>query len=111
RYDWFVHLERPWKTTPFATPSYMRSYGFIVDPVRTSMNPNQLPVGFAKRYDASLGETFLDVSCAACHTGELHIVKDGHRVGVRVDGGQALQNITATKPGTLGNDLLMSLVS
>ena len=56
RYDWLVHLEMPWGRKRFADPAHLRSYGFIVDPERTAANPDQLPVGFAKRFDPELGD-------------------------------------------------------
>jgi len=86
RYDWLVHLEMPWGKERFANPAHLRSYGFIVDPEPTAANPDQLPVGFAKRFDPELGEAVLDVTCAACHTGQLVVDRGGKRTALRVDG-------------------------
>jgi hypothetical protein len=53
RYDWLVHLEMPWGKKRFADPAHLRAYGFIVDPEPSLQNPDQLPVGFAKRFKQS----------------------------------------------------------
>ena len=111
RYKWFVHLELPWSTKRFANPDHMRAYGFIVDLGPTQMNPDQLPVGFAKRHDPELGDDLLDITCAACHTGQINAVsKDGRRVAIRIDGGAAMHAFTAMKPGHFGPVLLDSLL-
>jgi hypothetical protein len=111
RYDWFVNLERPWKTDRFREPKYMRGYGFIVDQESTDKNPHNLPIGFAKSWDPRSASMMLDLTCAACHTGELQVVKNNKRIAVRIDGGQAMHAITSTKPGSFGLDLMTSLVS
>ena len=66
-----------------------RPTGFIVDPEPTAANPDQLPVGFARRFDPELGEAVVDVSCAACHTGQLVVDRGGKRTALRIDGGPA----------------------
>jgi hypothetical protein len=71
RYDWLVHLEMPWGKKRLADPAHLRSYGFIVDPERTAANPDQLPVGFAKRFDPELGDDLLDISARPAITGQL----------------------------------------
>ena len=111
RYDWLVHLEMPWGERRFADPAHLRSYGFIVDPQPTGANPDQLPVGFARRYDPELGEAVLDITCAACHTGQLVVDRGGRRTGVRIDGGPAAHAFTATKLGHFVPTLAASLAS
>ena len=111
RYDWLVYLERPWKQDRFASPQYMRSYGFIVDPADSPKNPGGLPVGFAARYAVKDNEMMLDMTCAACHTGELLVVKDGKRTSVRIDGGSAHNDLTSMKPGRFAGDLAISLLN
>jgi hypothetical protein len=98
RYDWLVHLEMPWGKKRFADPAHLRAYGLIVDPEPTVANPDQLPVGFAKRFDPELGEAVLDISCAACHTGQLVVDRGGRRTAVRVDGGPASHAFTTSCP-------------
>jgi hypothetical protein len=110
RYDWLSHLERPWKAERFAEPKYMRAYGFIVDPAQAKQNPGNLPVGFAARYDPKYNEMMLDLNCAACHTGELQVVKDNQRTSVRIDGGSGHQDFTGNKAGQFATDLAVSLL-
>jgi mono/diheme cytochrome c family protein len=111
RYDWLVHLEMPWGVARFADPAHLRSYGFIVDPAPTPANPDQLPVGFAKRYDPELGEAVLDISCATCHSGQLVVTRGGKRTAVRIDGGSAAHAFTTTKLGHFVPTLTASLAS
>ena len=112
RYRWFVNLEKPDSTERFADPTHMRSMGFIVDNVRTPNNPDQLPVGFTQHFDPIYKEEFLDVTCAACHTGELHVVsKAGEQVAIRIDGGQGMHAFTHLQPGQFGPALLGSLAT
>jgi hypothetical protein len=51
------------------------------------MNPDGLPVGFAK--DAGDERAWLGFNCAACHTTEIHY----KGVGYRIDGGPAMGDI------------------
>ena len=111
RYDWLVNLEMPWGTKRLADPAHLRSYGFIVDPEPTAANPDQLPVGFAKRFDSELGEAVLDISCATCHTGQLVVSRGGKRTALRVDGGPAGHAFTTTTIGHFVPTLTASLAS
>jgi mono/diheme cytochrome c family protein len=111
RYSWFVHLEVPWGTTRFADPQRMSAYGFLVDSVPSPLNPDRLPVGFTSHYDARFGENVLDLTCAACHTGELTVNKNGKRYGLRIDGGPAMHAFTAMHVGDFGPELLGSLTA
>ncbi|HXE30722.1 MAG TPA: di-heme-cytochrome C peroxidase [Terriglobales bacterium] len=107
-YDWLADLERPWKALPFASPAYMRGYGFIAAQASPA-NPGGLPVGFAARWDPASGQRMLDVTCALCHSGELDVVRDGVRTAVRIDGGPAMHDLTSTRLGHFSTDLLASL--
>ncbi|HEY6552695.1 MAG TPA: di-heme-cytochrome C peroxidase, partial [Vicinamibacteria bacterium] len=111
RYDWLVHLEMPWGKKRFADPVHLRAYGFIVDPEPSLQNPDQLPVGFAKRFDPELGEAVLDLSCAACHTGQLVVERAGRRTALRIDGGPASHAFTTTRLGHFVPTLVASLAS
>jgi mono/diheme cytochrome c family protein len=111
RYDWLVNLEMPWGKRRLADPAHMRSYGFIVDPEPTAANPDQLPVGFARRFDPELGEAVLDISCATCHTGQLVVSRAGKRTALRIDGGSASHAFTTTKLGHFVPTLTASLAS
>src|SRR5450755_1264962 len=110
-YAWFVNLETPLGTTRFASPERMNAYGFLVDGAPTAANPDRLPVGFTSHYDVGLGAPVLDITCAACHTGELVVNKNGKRYGLRIDGGAAMHAFTTPKPGNFTLELLASLTS
>jgi mono/diheme cytochrome c family protein len=111
RYSWFANLERPWGQNRFADPAYLRALGFIVDPVPSHRNPDQLPVGFAKRFDERLQDYVLDITCAACHTGQLNITRGGRTTAIRIDGGQAMHAFTAMEIGHFLPVLLGSVAS
>jgi len=111
RYSWFVNLERPWSSQRFADPERMREYGFLVDLQPSAANPHQLPVGFTHHFGADEQDDMLDVTCAACHTGQLNAVKDGKRIAIRIDGGQAMHAFTDMKPGDFLPDLILAMTA
>ena len=110
RYSWFVHLERPLSKRRLAEPEFMRRYGFVVD-APSSRNPDGLPVGFSKHFDRDLNEEMLDLTCAACHTGQLHITRDGRTTAVRIDGGSAIHAFTDSNLGHFVPTLMSSIAS
>ena len=111
RYEWFGALELPLSRAKFAAPDYLARFGFLVDPEQqpSPQNPGNLPVGFARHADDESGEHYLDISCAACHTGELRYKGQS----VRIDGGAALHSLASTVPtirgGSFGQSLGMSM--
>jgi hypothetical protein len=111
RYSWFVHLERPWGYDRFADPDHLRRLGFIVDPMPTHDNPNQLPLGFTKHFDPQLNEDVLDITCAACHSGQINVTRNGRTTGIRIDGGAAMHAFTAVHTGHFLPVLLGSMTS
>lgn len=111
RYDWFVHLELPLSRQRFADPAHMRKYRFLVDPAASASNPDHLPIGFTRHFDSVIGEYVLDVTCAACHSGEIHYTKDGHTTAVRIDGGQAMHAFTDMSRGSFAPVLVASLLN
>jgi cytochrome c5 len=111
RYDWFVNLELPFSKQRFADPDHMRKYRFLVDPAPTDANPHQLPIGFTKHFEPRIGEYVLDITCAACHTGEIHVTKDGKTTALRIDGGQAMHAFTDMSRGNFAPVLLASLLN
>jgi len=111
RYKWLVHLEHARENERFAEPTHMRALGFLVDNTRTPKNPDQLPVGFTRHYDPQYGEDVLDITCAACHSGELHVFQNGEPVAVRIDGGQAMHAFTSMSIGQFGPALLTSMAA
>ena len=111
RYDWFTALELPFAQDRFAAPEYLARFGFLVDPQQqpTAHNPGNLPVGFARHQAADSADQLLDISCAACHTGELRY----RGQAIRIDGGAALHSLASTVPtlrgGSFGQALGMSM--
>ncbi|KJH85141.1 di-heme-cytochrome C peroxidase [Stutzerimonas stutzeri] len=110
-YDWFGALELPLSRAKFAAPDYLARFGFLIDPTQkaTALNPGNLPVGFARHEDDETGRAYLDVSCAACHTGELRY----NGQAIRIDGGAAMHSLASTVPtlrgGSFGQALGMSM--
>lgn len=109
RYDWFTHLRLPFSDQRFADPDHMSQYRFLVDPAPTEANPDRLPVGFTKHFDPVTGDDLLDITCAACHSGELHYTKANKRYALRIDGGQAMHAISDTTRGSFAPMLVASL--
>ena len=78
--SWLMALEQPClKPTycgSFTDPEYLGRFGFLQSP-KSEINPHGLPVGFAIDKDVvdpiyKPGEPMVGLTCAACHTGELH---------------------------------------
>jgi len=111
RYNWFVNLEIPWSSERFAAPDHLRRYRFVVDPAPSPANPDQLPVGFTHHFDARIGAQVLDISCAACHTSELHFTRDGRTRAIRIDGGPAMHAFADMSPGNFAPELLAALMN
>ncbi|WP_421141528.1 di-heme-cytochrome C peroxidase [Pseudomonas sp. NFX15] len=113
RYDWFTALELPFSQQRFAAPEYLARFGFLVDPGQkaSATNPGNLPVGFTQHQNAGNTGRFLDITCAACHTGELRFKGQA----VRIDGGSAQHVLPSSVPtlkgGSFGQALVASLVS
>lgn len=113
RYDWFTALELPFSEDRFATPEYLARFGFLVDPGQkpTASNPGNLPVGFTRHQNPGNADMFLDITCAACHTGELRFKGQA----VRIDGGSAQHVLPSTVPtlkgGSFGQALVASLTA
>ncbi|QZP30011.1 di-heme-cytochrome C peroxidase [Pseudomonas sp. DR48] len=113
RYDWFRALELPFSSQRFAAPEYLARFGFLIDPEQkaTPDNPGNLPVGFARHKKPGSQEEYLDITCAACHTGELRF----NGQAVRIDGGAAQHVLPSSVPtlrgGSFGQALVASLAS
>lgn len=113
RYNWFTALELPFSEQRFAEPANLARFGFLVDPRQqaTPQNPGNLPVGFARHKNAGSNEEFLDITCAACHTGELRF----NGQALRIDGGSAQHVLPSSVPtlrgGSFGQALVASLAS
>jgi len=111
RYQWFVNLELPLSRERFASPDHLRRYRFLVDPEPSAANPDHLPVGFTRHFDPDIGEDVLDITCAACHTGEIQVTRDGRTRAIRIDGGQAMHAFTDMSRGNFAPELLAALVN
>jgi cytochrome c5 len=111
RYDWFVNLELPLSRERFAAPEHMRKYRFLVDPEPSAANPHQLPIGFTRHFDARIGEDVLDITCAACHSGEIHYTQGGKTRAIRIDGGPAMHAFTDMSRGSFAPEMLASLIN
>jgi hypothetical protein len=90
-YEWFMALEQPCFSLggcePFHQKTYLARFGFLEGDQDPKLNPDGLPVGFAKQddfYDPESNGTskVVGLTCAACHTGELYFDK----YAVRVEG-------------------------
>ena len=86
-YDWFLVLEQPENDQLFRDQKNLLKFRYLVQQP-DSMNPDGLPVGFAK--DNGRDRTWLGFTCAACHTGEIHYKE----IAYRIDGGPALSDTT-----------------
>ena len=109
RYSWLIHLEQAGMAKPFARPEHMRALGFLVDNVPTAQNPDSLPVGFTRHFAPEFNDDVVDITCAACHTGELHVRVKGQDAGIRIDGGQAMHAFTSTATGQFGPALTTAM--
>ncbi|HYT74144.1 MAG TPA: di-heme-cytochrome C peroxidase [Vicinamibacterales bacterium] len=110
RYNWFVNLEMPWGTSRFASPDVLRRYGFLVDG-QTAANPDSLPVGFTKHFDPQANEVMLDITCAACHTGQVNVTRNSRTTALRIDGGSALHAFTDASFGHFVPTMVASMLS
>ncbi len=98
-YDWFLNIEQPcFKLTAcgkISDPEYLNRFGFLPSKKDDRLNPGNLPVGFSydkNFHDPMTGRNYaaLGLTCAACHTGELHY----GNYAVRIDGAPAMIEVT-----------------
>lgn len=109
-YDWFTQLEMPFSSQRFTAPANMGRFGFLIDPPSAS-NPAQLPVGFTRHQNPGDPAQYLDITCAACHTGELRF----KGTALRIDGGPAQHVLPSSVPtlrgGAFGQALVASMAA
>lgn len=108
RYSWFVNLEMPLSRRRLS--SVLDRYGFLIDP-QTASNPDGLPVGFTKHWDSQVNAELLDITCAACHTGQLQMTRNGRMQAIRIDGGQAGHAFTDADFGHFLPTLMASMTA
>jgi mono/diheme cytochrome c family protein len=94
-YRWFMALEQPcfslFGCNLFSDNAYLGRFGFLESKPDAALNPDGLPVGFAYQsdfHDPVTKTTYpvVGLTCAACHTGELHY----GNYAVRIEGGPAM---------------------
>lgn len=97
QYPWITALEKPIGKEPLVSREYFQQLGYIYDPAKrpNSNNPEDLPIGLTWHLNAA-GDKILDVSCAACHSGQITyqgtaLVIDGGT------GGHALPSLQPTQ--------------
>ena len=76
-YDWFLALEQADATTPFRDNQNILKYRYLAQNPGP-LNPDGLPVGFVA--DQGSGRAWLGMTCAACHTNEIHLGDTAYRV-------------------------------
>ncbi len=110
--DWFDALEQPevkffGRVNLFRDNEYLARFGFLPDE-KSKWNPRGLPVGFAVAEvtmpDDGSKQTVVGLTCAACHTGQLHYQDHA----VRIEGATALIDVTAFQDA-LGAALMLTL--
>jgi hypothetical protein len=93
-YKWFLSLEEANTMDPFASDkNLVDRIGYIAVPAWAqasvgNRNAGHLPIGFASDTDLRTGISYLGLTCAACHTGQLKF--PGIAEPVIVNGGQGL---------------------
>ena len=86
-YSWFLALEQDSSQELFRSDKHINELRYLPSKP-TKLNPDGLPVGFAKGVDKK-GKEWLGFNCALCHTGQISYKgKD-----LRIDGGSTLGDI------------------
>ncbi|MCW2240559.1 di-heme-cytochrome C peroxidase [Azospirillum canadense] len=106
-YEWFLAVERPEFSLAspglLSDPDYLARFGFLTSPRDARMNPDRLPIGFAKGPEKvnpvngqawtnpATGRPMHDIglTCAACHTGQI----DYRGTSILIEGGPALTDL------------------
>lgn len=96
-YDWFLHLERADGGGLLRDDATLQALGFISARAGV-LNPDALPVGFSRSRDDA-GESWVGLTCAACHTGSL--AYRGRQL--IVEGGAALIDYTGFERAIIGS--------
>lgn len=70
-YDWFRVLEQANSEERLSSDKNMQRLGFIPGSKNGKWNPDSLPIGFVKGEKQKSKESYLGVTCAVCHTGQI----------------------------------------
>ena len=90
-------------------PTIMRRYGFVVDG-QTAAEPRRTAGRLREALRPQLNEEMLDITCAACHTGQINVTRNGRTTALRIDGGSALHAFTNANIGHFVPTLLASML-
>ncbi|MGD1917970.1 MAG: di-heme-cytochrome C peroxidase [Pleurocapsa sp.] len=86
-YSWFLALEQDSSQELFRSDKHISDLRYLPSEP-TKLNPDGLPIGFAKGVDRK-GKEWLGFNCSLCHTGQISYKgKD-----LRIDGGSTLGDI------------------
>lgn len=89
-YSWFTWLEQPDNSSFFRNTEHMEMLGYL--PMPTSKdNPSGLPVGFAMTRAKSAEDSYMGMTCSACHTNQINY--NGNKY--LIDGAPTLANFVA----------------
>ena len=86
-YDWFLALEQDSSQELFRSDKNMNALRYLPSKP-TKLNPDGLPVGFAKGIDKN-GRSWLGFNCSLCHTGQISY----QGTDIRIDGGTTIGDI------------------
>jgi len=86
-YDIYLTLTLPNSTERFNSRTNADRMGLLADPINSSKNPDDLPIGIAKSVikKGELKGTYAGLTCAACHTSQIQY----KGTQIRIDGGTA----------------------
>ncbi len=76
-YSWFLALEQADSTTPFRDNQNILRFRYLPQ-MPDAKNPDGLPVGFVS--DTDNNGKWLGLTCAACHTNEIHYKGTAYRI-------------------------------
>ena len=86
-YSWFTWLEQADNSSFFRNTTHMEKLGYL--PMATSKdNPSGLPIGFAMTRAKSAEDSFVGLTCSACHTNQLNFKGTSYLI----DGAPTLAN-------------------
>jgi mono/diheme cytochrome c family protein len=87
-YDYFLALEQAANTQRFVDS--LANYRYL-PAAASALNPDGLPIGFAKHVNASTGQAWAGFTCAACHTSQINY----QGTGFLIDGAGTLADFNA----------------